>query len=323
MPIDRPGRRWYPARMMTFAWRYLPVFFLWLIGLSVLDNALHHISPPVESVAFLAFLPLGAFLVLLWHACRREYGADGARRRFVPWAAGLALLYCTPLLHTLSMPLRLSGQKLIYEFCALAQFALLVVHARTWFRPWDWAWVFGATLLFGMILENGGIILGVFSEPGFLLYLPGLPAPLATTLGWVNVLYCAFFALERVLPPLSPVGRGLVCSGIGLCLDVPFDPVATRLGWWVWEASLDAAVWGVPVINFAAWFWALFPYGAAYYLARGDGGRGEGKRLGWFVAGFPVILCGEFLGVVATLFLAGDRAGLAVMQRFFSSLGLP
>jgi len=310
-------------RYMGFVWRYLPVFFIWFIGLSVLNNALHHISPPVQSVRLLAVLPLGLSLVLLWFACRKEYGDGRARRRFTPWASGMTLLYCTPLMHGLSLPLSLDDQKLLYELSALAQFAVLIAHARTWFRPWDWAWVFGATLLFGLILENGGIILGVFSEPGFLLYLPGLPAPLATALGWANVLYCAFFAIERVLPPMTPVKRGLTCALIGLCLDIPFDPVATRLQWWVWEASLDIRVWDVPVINFVAWFWALFPYGAAYYAVRERGRFGEVKKVGCFVAGFPVILLGEFLGVVATLALTGDRAGLAAMGRLFSLLGFP
>lgn len=306
---------------MRFVWRYFPVFFIWFIGLSVLNNALHHISPPVSGVGILALLPLGASLILTLYACRREYGARAAWGKFIPWASGMTFLYFTPYLHGLSLPLDLGTQKLLYELAALVQFVLLVLHARTWFKPWDWAWVFGATLLFGIILENGGIILGVFSEPGFLLYLPGLPAPLATALGWANVLYCAFFAVERVLPPMAPVARGLVCAAVGLSLDLPFDPVATRLGWWVWEASLNAKVWNVPVINFVAWFWALFPYAAAYYRARDNREWGEGKKMGVFVAAFPAILAGEFLGVIATLALVGDQAGLKVMQRFFSSLG--
>jgi hypothetical protein len=307
---------------MRFVWRYLPVFFIWFIGLSVLNNALHHISPPVDGVRLLAVFPLGVFLIFLWFACRKEYGRKGAYRRYISWGAGMTILYCIPFLHGLTMPLGLESQKLIYEFSALAQFAILIAHARTWFKAWDWAWVFGVTLFFGMLLENGGIMLGVFSEPGFLLYLPGLPAPLATAFGWANVLYCAFFAIEQVLPPMPPAARGLACAFIGLSLDLPFDPVATRLGWWVWDASLNATVWGVPVINFIAWFWALFPYGALYYWVRERGKWSEGKKVGWFVAGFPVILLGEFLCVFASLTLAGDQAGLALIQRFFSALGL-
>jgi hypothetical protein len=305
---------------MKFVWRYLPVFLIWFIGLGVLNNALHHISPPVRGVGGLALLPLGASLILLWYACRREYG-EGFIRRFISWASGMILLYLTPYLHSFSLPLDLGTQKLLYEFSALVFFAILVAHARTWFSFWDWVWVYGVSLVFGLILENGGIMLGVFSEPGFLFYLPALPAPLATGLGWANVLYCAFFAIERVLPPMRPVGRGLACAAIGLSMDLPFDPVATRLGWWVWEASLGAKAWGVPAINFIAWFWALFPYAAFYYRERENRDWSEGKKVGVFVAAFPAILAGEFLGVVATLAVVGDRAALAVMQRFFSSLG--
>ncbi len=303
---------------MKFVWKNLPVFFIWLIGLSVLNNSLHHISPPVEGAGALSLFPLGASLILLWFAFRREYSHSMAMRRFAPWAIPMAALYAVPVMHGSMMPLDLETQRIIYELSALLQFGVLVVHGRTWLRSWDWLWVFGVTLAFGMILENGGIILGVFIEPGYLLTLPGLPAPLATALGWVNVLYCAFFAVEKVLPAMGPVWRGMVCALIGLSLDIPFDPVATRLQWWVWDRSLDARIWGVPVINFVAWFWALFPYGAVYYWVRGKEGWSEKKRMGYLVAGFPVILVTELLGVLATLALMGDRAGLSVIRRFFS-----
>ncbi len=297
------------------------MFFIWLIGLSVLNNALHHVSPPVESVKALSFFPLACSLILLWYACRKEYGGERMLRSFFPWAAGMTILYLTPFMHGLSLPLDMQTQRSIYEFSALAQFGLLLVHARTWFKPWDWVWIFGVTLFFGMILENGGIILGVFSEPGYLLYLPGLPAPLATALGWVNVLYCAFFAVERILPNMSPYGRGLVCALIGLSLDVVFDPVATRLGWWVWAPSLEVKIWEVPIINFIAWFWALFPYVTVYYWVRGMENYGEGRKVIYLVGGFPVILLGEFLGVITNLALAGDWAGLLVIHRFFINFG--
>lgn len=305
---------------MRFVWRNLPVFFIWFIGLSVLNNSLHHISPPVGNAGILSLFPLMCSLVLLWFACRKEYGGRNELKFFSPWAAGLTALYLTPFMHGLSMPFNEQTQKLLYEFSALAQFVLLAVHAKGWFARQDWIWVFGVTLLFGLILENGGIVLGFFSEPGYLLYLPGVPAPLATALGWVNVLYCAFFAVERLLPDMAPLSKGLVCAAIGLSLDIPFDPVATRLGWWVWDPSLRVMVWNVPAVNFIAWFWALFPYAALYYWVRKKDGYGEGKKVVYFVGSFPLILAGEFLGVITTLALVGDRAGLMVIRRFLSSL---
>ncbi len=307
---------------MKFVWKYLPVFFMWAISLSVLNNALHHIAPPVESVRLLSLCPLAGFLILLWHACRKEYGEGHFARQFVAWSLPMTVIYLTPFLYGSSMPLDLETQRVIYEFSALLQFVILLIHGRTWLKSWDWAWIFGVTLCFGLILENGGITLGVFSEPGYLLYLPLLPAPLATALGWANVLYCAFFICERVLPEMTPFRRGLVCALVGLALDIPFDPVATRLEWWVWAPSLEAKVWGVPVINFIAWFWALFPYCSVYYLVRGIKGYSEGRKIGLLLAGFPLILAGELAGVILSLALAGDREGIILIQRFFTSLGL-
>lgn len=306
---------------MQFIWRYLPVFFIWFVGLSVLNNALHHIDPPLESVRMLSLLPLTASLVYLWFACRKEQDGKGVLRMFLPWAAGMTFLYFTPFLHGLSLPLDEETQRLMYEVSALAQFGILLIHGRTWLVGWDWVWVFGVTLLFGAILENGGIILGVFAEPGFLLYVPGLPAPLATALGWVNVLYCAFFAVEKLLPPMPVMAKGLVCALIGLSLDIPFDPVATRLGWWVWDPALNVKIFDVPMINFIAWFWALFPYGAAYCGVRQWKKYGEGRKMLYLVGGFPVILVVELLGVVASLSLAGDREGLFIIQEFISTFG--
>ncbi len=307
---------------MGFVWRNLPVFFIWFIGLSVLNNSLHHISPPVESAGILSLFPLACSLVLLLFACSKYYGERSAPKAFFTWAAGLTVLYFTPFLHGLSMPIDVGAQKLVYEFSALAQFVLLAAHAGTWFTRRDWVWVFGITLLFGLILENGGIVLGFFSEPGYLFHLPGMPAPLATALGWVNVLYCAFFAVERLLPEMGPVWKGLVCAAVGLSLDIPFDPVATRLGWWVWDTSLRLMIWHVPVVNFIAWFWALFPYGALYYRVRESGKYGEGRKAVYFVGSFPLILAGEFLGVILSLALVGDRAGLIVVRKFLSALFL-
>lgn len=141
---------------MRFIWRNLPVFFIWLVGLSMLNNSLHHISPPVESVRLLSFFSLAAALVLLWYACRKDYGDDRMLKPFVAWAVILAGLYLTPFMHGLSLPLDESTQRLWYELSALAQFAILLVHGRTWLARWDWVWVFGVTLAFGAILENGG-----------------------------------------------------------------------------------------------------------------------------------------------------------------------
>jgi len=309
---------WYHAQTMRFVWKNLPVFLIWLIGLSVLNNALHHISPPMDEIVWLALFPLAASLVLVWFALKRESGRFGMKR-YIVWAGIMTVLYFTPLMHQVSLPIDQDGQRTLYEMSAFVQFVLIVLHARTWLKEWDWAWVFGITLFFGFILENGGIIMGFFSEPEYRLYLPGLPSPVATAIGWVNVLYCAFFAVERVLPVLHPVARGLICAVLGLSLDIPFDPVATRLSWWVWNPGLDAGIWGVPMINFIAWFWAIFPYAACYYWFRGRLDMEEGRKIGWFIGAIPIILLVGLMGVTGCLVLIGDAKALSIFKGYATS----
>lgn len=313
--IVRECQGWYHSLTMRFIWENLPVFLIWLIGLSILNNALHHITPPMEDVILPALFPLAVSLVLMWFAMKGSLGR-GAVKRYLAWCSFMIFLYFTPLMHHASMPMGLEEQRLLYEMSAFVQFVIIVLHARTWLEKWDWGWVFGITLIFGFILENGGIIIGFFSEPDYRIYLPGLPAPVATAVGWLNVLYCAFFAVERLLPKMHPIARGLVCALIGLSLDISFDPVATKLSWWVWNPGLDAGIMGVPVINFIAWFWAIFPYTSCYYWIRQRQDMEEARKVKWFIGLLPVILMAELAGVTGCLALMGDAKALSVFKDY-------
>ena len=304
---------------MRFFWDNFPLFLIWLIGFSMLSTSLHYVVPPIEHVAWLALIPLITSFVLLGFAQRRQHGVFLVKR-YLPWVAALGGVYVIPFLDSASIPLSKETHLLIYEASALIEFILLVLHGRVWLKRWDWAWVFGVTFIFGVILENGGIAFGFFREEGYCLYLPGLRAPVATMLGWTNVLYCCFFAVEKILPPLPPVLMGLACTVIGLSMDLPFDPVATRLGWWVWNEMLRMSMWGVPVINFVAWFWALFPYAWCYEWMKRYGGVGERKKLAFFSVLVPVILVIELAGVLLSLVAFGDKGALEVLHYFFSSI---
>jgi hypothetical protein len=305
---------------MRFVWANFPLFMIWLTGLGTLDTALHSMDPPLVSAARLTVIPLVITLVLL--AFLERQGRIFRWSRYFPWALALIASYVIiwPGRYTFSPGIE--NQRYIYEISAIAGFLILAVHGTTWLNRWDWIRVFLVTLAFGMILENGGISMGFFREGGYALYLPGMPAPVATMVGWVNVLYCGFFAAEKILPESGAVWRGLVCAGIALSMDIPFDPVATRLSWWVWNPELALDIWGVPIVNYVAWFWAIFPYAAFYYGVKGKGKAGEGRKVLYLLGSFPVILAGELLGVSLTLALLGDKAAIAVIWSFFSSLGL-
>lgn len=302
--------------MMRFLWDNFPVVIVWVTGLGMLETALHAMEPPLMAAAWLSLVPLATALILLWFASSKE-----RLRTFLAWSLALAAGYAISWIPHTTVSLSIGTHRLIYEISVFIEFILILLHARTWLRKADWSWIFGITLVFGVILENGGIFMGFFREEGYFLYLPGLPAPAATMLGWVNVLYCGFFAVERILPGMKPVWRGLVCTGIALSMDIPFDPVATRLSWWVWNRELTLSIWGVPAVNYVAWFWALFPYAWCYYRVRMSKGLSEGGKMALLSALIPVILVVELGGVVLTLLILGDQGALGIVRQFFTSTG--
>lgn len=298
---------------MRFLWDNFPVVIIWVTGLSMLETALHTVDPPLMQAAWLSLVPLTAAFILLWFASQKK-----GVLTFLAWSLVLTAGYAVSLSHHTTVSLSIEAHRSIYEASVFIEFILVLLHARTWLRKHDWAWIFGITLLFGMILENGGIFTGFFREDGYLLYVPGLPAPAATMLGWVNVLYCGFFAVERILNGMKPFWRGLTCAGIALSMDIPFDPVAARLSWWVWNRELTMSVWGVPAVNYVAWFWALFPYAWCYYRVRMLKGVSEGRKMALLSALIPLILVLELGGVVLTLKILGDQGALEIVRRFFT-----
>lgn len=305
--------------VMLFIWQNIPIFLIWLTGLSMMDTALHRVTPPLAFVSWLTLVPLFTSLILLVFALRKH--SDGFRlKSYLLWVSALAGVYAITMFLRTTAPLPMDTQRLIYETSAILEFIIITLHARMWLKGWGWFWVFGFTLFYGMILENGGIIVGFFREEGYLLYLPGLPAPIATMIGWVNILYCGFFSVEKILPELRPMLRGFVCTGIALSMDIPFDPVATRLSWWVWNDALTMSIWGVPVVNYVAWFWALFPYAWCYYRVSSYEGFEKGRKAALFLALIPIILVVELAGVVMSSLILGDKKALEIVAQFLRSL---
>ncbi len=129
---------------------------------------------------------------------------------------------------------------------------------------------FGVTFIYGLLLENSGIIMRFFYEPSFKLYLGRLPAPLCTMLGWSLVFYLTIAVTERLAEWLPSLKEGIwrrawVATLLALSLDAQLDPLASMSGvFWRWNEALPHAFLGVPIINFTAWFGAFLPY--AYFV---------------------------------------------------------
>lgn len=165
-------------------------------------------------------------------------------------------------------------------------------------------WVALGGMFFGIGLENGGILMGYFAEHGYHVYLPGLPAPVATMIGWPVVIYLADQQGRlwlRLFPALRDGGlpRALAYAAlitvVAVAADAQIDPYATRIGLWTWRADLALGPhwFGVPLLNYLAWTAAILGFAAAtiVWYSHWSGRLGFGLRtlaslgIGWATAG--------------------------------------
>jgi hypothetical protein len=83
--------------------------------------------------------------------------------------------------------------------------------------------------------------------------------PLAIGLAWAVIIYASmgFSSQIRLPEPARPVFDALLALNIDLALDT----VAIRLGLWAWiGVGLDQQWFGVPWVNFWAWFIVVWSY---------------------------------------------------------------
>jgi uncharacterized membrane protein len=287
-------------------WRDLPFAYLWLAPLAVLDLEVAELGRPVLP-ALAAFLP--PFAV----GCVALRRAPAARP---PMAAVLAVSAAA----VAAILLGWTGPQLdpetlfrLTEWTAAAAFLLLGAHAWRVAPPGTAPAIFGVGLLYGLILENGGVALGFFAEDGFHLRLPGFPAPIATTVGWCLVFYPLWATVPRLAGARAGPGRrAAVATAIALLQDLQLDPPATAAGFWVWHPSLPPQVRGVPVVNFTAWFSAVLPFAWAAFAATRDGRLDAGR----LARRLPAVLVAALVLVLAVTAAAEAPIGWPSLALF-------
>jgi uncharacterized membrane protein len=243
-------------------WRFFPAWLYLFYGCLLLNAELTNLQPPRVDLAPTAAFPLAVFVAF---SAVRAFTAPGVRNRGRALGIPLALAVGLPLINfSWHRPSPLSGDALlrVYELSNFAWAALMVAHAWS-FRKSHIALFFGAGLLYGAVLENGGIVLGFFHEMnlGTTMVKP-LVAPVATMIGWCVVIQMATFVvwhLRRGLPWLrrSALGSAVLVGAVATLLDLQIDPIATASGCWVWHESLPGWFHGVPAVNFIAWMCAV------------------------------------------------------------------
>ncbi|MFZ5441764.1 MAG: carotenoid biosynthesis protein [Myxococcota bacterium] len=262
-------------------WRQLPAWMFFIYGVLLLNTELTNFNPPRADLAHTVIFPLSVFV--LYQVVRFTHG--GASKRLL--VTSLALAFGLPTLiwlwHTPS-PLEHDTVLRLYEWSNFLWAGLLVWHLWAHDRS-HVALFFGVGFVYGVVLENGGIVLGFFHETNLTdTMVRPFVAPVATMVGWSVVLSMAVFvtwALRRRFAWLrsSALLSALAVGAFATLLDLQIDPIATAVGCWVWHETLPAWFHGVPLVNFLAWMCALVPFG--YVLFRVQALRGLDDGVKW------------------------------------------
>ena len=124
---------------------------------------------------------------------------------------------------------------------------------------------------YGTILELGGVRSGsYYYPPEQIINLSTVP--LSVSLAWVGIIYSAMMLAERL--ELGTPLRILAATLIALSLDWGMDPVATKIGFWVWKGT-EGAFHGVPSSNMVGWFFVP----VCYLLSYGIGWDKRARRM--------------------------------------------
>lgn len=254
--------RWYRP-----LWRDLPlwvvpgmILFVAYVELTVFDHPRYDLLP--TALASFAWY-VAAVRAGLRRAGARKHGA----RRHILWGA----LVAAALTSLCALPPAVTDPRTVKIFFEISMVVLAVAmaaHCLNRRGAPDLLSLFGVGLLYGIVLENSGIRMGFFDEPGYLWYVPGLPAPIATMGGWSLCAYLAIWFADRIAPRAKWTARTLIATAFIVSVDLHGDAAASAFGWWIWPEPFSRRLFDIPLINFIAWTSAVLPYYGAYFLVR-------------------------------------------------------
>lgn len=280
LPVAAPSfGRFTSARREL--WRQFPAWMFFIYGVLLLNTELTNFDTERTDLAHTIVFPLSVFV--LFQLVRFRGGKATRQLLFTSLALSLALPALVFFWHSPS-PLSHAALLRIYEWSNFGWAALLIWHLWTHDRS-HVTLFFGVGLLYGAVLENGGIILGFFHETNLTdTMVRPFVAPVATMIGWSVVLAMAAFItweLRKHVPVLrkSAALSALLLGTFATFLDLQIDPIATAVGCWVWHESLPPWFHGVPLVNFLAWMCALVPFG--YVMFRVQELRGIDDGATW------------------------------------------
>jgi hypothetical protein len=301
---------------------------------------LAYFEQPRYDFAAAAIFPLALFATYYWARLRAAGLEAGRRRRLfgILLASVIGLLAltvaATPTIRLGPTPeTHAAGVRHFHEMLTLFWVPVIALHCLWNKRLGSFLLFYLAAFVYGMLQESGGVTLGYFSEEGYSWYLPFSHAPAVTMFGWSTVFYPAVAHLEMFergiqrLRGLGVLGSALLVTVIACFLDAMLDPMASAIGLWVWNplfTESNTPHWlGVPVLNFAAWFWAVLAFGLAYFaLELRCGDWSARRRVVWLTLGAPLVQLASGFGFFPTMMLLEgvDGPSLQLLRRYLEQL---
>lgn len=304
LPLSEVGARELVLPYARAAWRAMgddvPAWLFFWNACLLLNTSLTNLNPARPDFAPTIIFPMSVFVLFTTVRALRSPTVRFPNLALgVPVAMALGLPTLNLLWHTPS-PLEVQTLRTVYELSNFLWAALLIRYF--WKKEKSvLAFFFGVGLLYGAVLENGGIVLGFFDEQNLsATMVKPFVAPVATMIGWCVVLGMGTHLVWRLREWLPWLKHQALLSGVlvgvfATMLDLQIDPIATLTGCWVWDASLPPWFHGVPQVNFVAWLCALIPFSWVMFRVQArvgvrDGGPWTLRQLGAATVAVPYAL---------------------------------
>jgi len=320
-------------RLIKEFWQKLPIWFLYLQAVGLLHyvranvpaELFDEVGYPQSLFAVLTVIPMAWIFAYYAIRIRRseQVNKPAAYAGLVFLTVVVPILIYVAYIWLPKTYLTKDQLRTLFEWSQFLWIAIFMVHAYRVGGKSAFITFWGVCLLYGIVLENAGIIMGYFSESEFTYYLWRLPAPICTMLGWCIVFYCATRVAEYfrdLFPswnPSVPV-MALLTTAIALSLDAQLDPLASLSGiWWKWHDLYYSAQYikysfylGVPIINYVAWFSAFLPFSFAYFWAYSKPDWGTNER-NWqlFLRGHIIVITAGVINFALMAIIEGGFGG--------------
>jgi len=286
-----------PKEIRKEIWQSLPIWFLYSEALGLLHFMMANVDPKkYEAMGYSAFqFAVMVALPIFWMVFYYHFRIKNSHRLIdkgyyhllIPTllilpAVVIYLFYAA--FPFFRVYLSESYLRFLFEIMQVFWIILFLLHAYLFYNKQKFITFYVVAFVYGLILENSGIILGYFSEEHYMLYLGRLPAPFATMMGWCLVFYTCiwisdFFQKQIPFFKKTSFRAALLTTSIALSLDFQLDPLASLSGvFWKWHAALPKWYLGVPFCNYAAWFGAFVPFAWAYYYLQSREDITQGQR---------------------------------------------